>query len=81
MSSQRFGEKLYALRKQRGWSQRELAEALGYVSAAGYISGFESGKRKPTLEFAIKVSDLFGIPVDQLVRDEMEVNVEQSGEG
>ena len=70
---QRFGEKLRILRKQRGLSQRELAEALGYVSATAYISDFENGRRKPTLEFALKVSEYFGVPVDVLVKDELEV--------
>jgi transcriptional regulator with XRE-family HTH domain len=70
---QRFGEKLRTLRKQRGLSQRELAEALGYVSATAYISDFENGRRKPTLEFALKVSEYFGVPVDVLVKDELEV--------
>jgi transcriptional regulator with XRE-family HTH domain len=70
---QRFGEKLRTLRKQRNLSQRELAEALGYVSATAYISDFENGKRKPTLEFALKVAEFFGVTVDALVKDELEV--------
>jgi transcriptional regulator with XRE-family HTH domain len=67
---QKFGEKLRTLRQQQGLSQRELAEALGYVSATGYISDFEKGKRKPTLDFALKVADYFRVTVDVLVRDE-----------
>jgi DNA-binding XRE family transcriptional regulator len=33
----------------------------------------ETGKRKPTLEFTIKVSEYFGVSVDVLVKDELEV--------
>jgi DNA-binding XRE family transcriptional regulator len=33
----------------------------------------ETGKRKPTLEFAVKVSEYFAVSVDVLVKDELEV--------
>jgi transcriptional regulator with XRE-family HTH domain len=72
----RFGEKLRILRKRHGLSQRELAEALGYVSATAYISDFETGKRKPTLEMVLKVADFFGVSLDQLARDDLEVDGE-----
>lgn len=69
---QRFGEKLRALREQRHLSRRELAEALGYLSQ-GHMYDIEIGKRKPTLEFVLKVADYFGVSLDDLVRDEREV--------
>jgi transcriptional regulator with XRE-family HTH domain len=68
-----FGEKLRTLRKQRGMTIRELAEALGFTTH-GYIGDLESGRRKPSLELAVKVADFFNIPLDQLARDDFELS-------
>jgi transcriptional regulator with XRE-family HTH domain len=69
---QRFGEKLRTLRKQHGMTLQELAAALGYV-AHGHLSEIETGKRKPKVEFVLKVANLFGVTADQLVRDEVDI--------
>lgn len=70
---QRFGEKLRALRKQRGMTLRELAEALEFATH-GYLGDLESGRRQPSLELAIKIADLFEVTIDQLARDNLEIN-------
>jgi len=68
-----FGEKLRTLRKQRGLTLRELAEALGFATH-GYLGDLESGRRKPSLELALKIADSFGVPVEQLARDELDLD-------
>ncbi len=73
-SIQRFGEKLRALRTYRGLTLKELALALGYV-AHGHISELEAGKKMPTVEFVLKVADLFAVSTDQLLRDELELDL------
>ncbi len=70
---QKFGEKLRALRKQRGLTLRALAAALN-IRALSYISRIETGKKKPSTEFIIAVSRLFEVPVDKLVKDELELD-------
>jgi transcriptional regulator with XRE-family HTH domain len=70
---QRFGEKLSTLRKQQGLTVRELAHALGYRNH-GYISLIETGKIKPCVEFVLKVANLFQVSMDQLTRDDVEVD-------
>ena len=72
---QRFGEKLSTLRKQQGMTVRELAQALGYRNH-GYISLIETGKIKPRVEFILKVANLFHVTMDQLTRDDMEVDAD-----
>jgi transcriptional regulator with XRE-family HTH domain len=67
---QRFGEKLRTLRIQRGMTLKELALELG-LSAHGYISELESGKKKPTTEFVLNVARLFDVSTDQLLKDEL----------
>ena len=71
---QRFGEKLRTLRKQHNLTMRELADKIG-LSTHGYIGDLESGRRQPSLELAVQIADLFGVTVDQLARDELEVEV------
>ena len=71
---QRFGEKLHALRVNRGLTLKELASALGYV-AHGHLSELESGKKLPTIEFVVKVATLFDVTTDQLLRDELEIEL------
>jgi transcriptional regulator with XRE-family HTH domain len=69
---QRFGEKLRVLRTSRDMTLKELAVALG-LTAHGYISEIEAGKKKPTAEFVLKVSRFFKVTTDQLLKDEFEV--------
>ncbi|MDM8519501.1 helix-turn-helix transcriptional regulator [Anaerolineales bacterium HSG6] len=69
---QRFGEKLRALRKQRGLTLKALALELG-LSAHGYISELESGKKRPTTEFVLNASRLFDVSIDQLLKDELDL--------
>lgn len=69
----RFGEKLRILRHQRQMTLTELAAALGYV-AHSYISAIEMGKKQPTVEFVLKISRLFGVSMDQLTKDEVDLD-------
>ncbi|MFN8494585.1 MAG: helix-turn-helix transcriptional regulator [Caldilineaceae bacterium] len=68
----RFGEKLRLLRKQKGMTIKEFANAIGHTTHS-HISEFETGKRKPSLEFALRVSAFFVVPLDQLVKDELDL--------
>lgn len=52
---------------------KEMAAALGFTSHS-YASEIERGKKQPTTEMIIQIADLFGVTVDQLVRDEMELD-------
>jgi transcriptional regulator with XRE-family HTH domain len=70
---ERFGEKLRTLRKQRGMTLKNLADELGF-SSPGSVGDLESGRKKPSLEVVIKISHVFGVLVDQLVKDELDLN-------
>ena len=60
------------LRKKHGMSVRDLARELGYTSHS-HVGKIESGKREPSLRFAIKIAKLFNVTVDQLVNDDIEI--------
>ena len=63
-----LGEKLQELRKNKGMTQEELAEAL-YVSRAA-VSKWESGRGYPNLQSLKDLSDFFGVTVDALLSGE-----------
>jgi transcriptional regulator with XRE-family HTH domain len=69
----RFGEKVRTLRLRHGMTLRQLADALGYESH-GFISDIEFGRKQPTGEFILRVSRVFGIPMDQLGKDELDLD-------
>ena len=63
-----FGEKLKSERMKKDWSQDELAEKL-YVSRQS-VSKWENGQNYPGIEIIIKISDLFGLTIDELLRSD-----------
>ena len=62
-----LSEKILHLRTQQGLSQLELAEKLEVSRQS--VSKWETGQSVPDLDKLIKLSDLFGITVDELVRE------------
>lgn len=74
---EKFGEKLRALRIRNGLTLKDLATALG-LTAHGYLSELECGKKKPTAEFSIKVSEYFGVTIDELLKDDIEIQFKKN---
>ncbi|WP_037286249.1 helix-turn-helix domain-containing protein [Saccharibacillus sacchari] len=66
-----FSEKLKAERAKRNWSQEELAEKL-FVSRQS-VSKWETGQNYPSIEVIIKLSDLFEVTIDELLRSDEEL--------
>ena len=62
-----LAEKILSLRTQRGMSQDDLAEKLEVSRQS--VSKWETAQSTPDLDKIIKLADLFGVSVDQLVRD------------
>lgn len=63
-----FHEKLQELRKKRGLTQEELAEAL-YVSRTA-ISKWESGRGYPNIDSLKEISNFFSVSIDDLLSSE-----------
>ena len=63
-----FHEKLQELRKKRGLTQEELAEAL-YVSRTA-ISKWESGRGYPSIDSLKEISGYFSVSIDDLLSGE-----------
>ena len=60
-----FNEKLQELRKSRGLTQEELAEAL-FVSRTA-ISKWESGRGYPSIDSLKEISRYFSVTIDELI--------------
>jgi len=63
-----FSEKLQELRKKRGLTQEELAEAL-FVSRTA-ISKWESGRGYPSIDSLKEISKFFSVTIDELLSGE-----------
>ncbi len=63
-----FSEKLNLLRKNKGYTQEELAEKLCVSRQA--IAKWESGQSYPDITNLIQISNLMNVTVDYLVRDQ-----------
>lgn len=63
-----FNEKLQELRKSRGLTQEELAEAL-FVSRTA-ISKWESGRGYPSIDSLKEISKFFSVTIDNLLSGE-----------
>lgn len=61
---------LARLREEKGLSQKEVAEELGVTRQA--VSGWESGRTRPSVEKLVAVCRLYGVPVEELCREGME---------
>ena len=62
-----LAEKIAALRGARKLSQGDLAEQLDVSRQS--VSKWETGQAVPELDKIVKLADLFGVTVDELVRD------------
>lgn len=60
-----FSEKLQLLRKQRGFTQDELANAL-FVSRTA-VSKWEQGRGYPNIDSLKRIANLFSVSVDELL--------------
>lgn len=62
-----LAEKILSLRTARGMSQDDLAEKLEISRQS--VSKWETGQSIPDLDKIIRLADLFGVSVDELVRE------------
>jgi transcriptional regulator with XRE-family HTH domain len=60
-----IGGKITELRKAKGWSQAELAEAV--EASRDIIGKYERGDNSPSIEMAIKLAQVFDVSLDYLI--------------
>lgn len=75
-----LADKIVSYRKARGWSQEELADMIDVTRQS--VSKWESGQSVPELDKIVMLSDLFGVSIDELLKEESTVSslVEETDE-
>ena len=68
MDHQKFGAFIAALRKEKGWTQRELAECLKVTDKA--VSKWERGLGFPDIQTMEPLAEVLGVSVLELMRGE-----------
>ena len=66
-----IADKLVALRRRAGMSQQEVARAIGVSRQPG--SNWELAQGAPALDKAAELARLFGVTIDDLARDDVEI--------
>ena len=69
-------DKLQLLRKQNGYSQEQLADKLGIARQT--VSKWENGQTIPELNGLIQLSNLYGVTIDRMVKDNDTCNISLS---
>ena len=66
----KIGSNIAALRKEKGITQEELANALGVSAQA--VSKWENNSSCPDVSLLTVIADYFGVTVDALLRSDAE---------
>lgn len=67
-----LGETLTNLRKAKGLSQEQLAEKLNLTRQT--ISKWELNQSAPDIDYLLRLSEIFGVSTDYLIKGEQSVN-------
>ena len=68
LDKERIGQRIAFFRKEKGFTQKELAGFLNISFQA--VSKWESGKSLPTVEMFYEISNLLSVPVDALLNED-----------
>lgn len=60
-----FGQRVRTLRREKGLTQLQLADAL-YISES-YIALIEADKRNPSMDIMVKLAEKFHVTADYLI--------------
>ena len=61
----KFAARIKELRKEKNWTQEQLAITLGYKRAA--VSEWETRNKEPEYDTLIEIADIFGVTTDYLL--------------
>jgi transcriptional regulator with XRE-family HTH domain len=72
---QRLGPKLLQIRNLLKLSQPEIVERLGLQTDFTLISMYEHNRRQPSLKILLAYARIAGIPLEQIVDDDLELQL------
>lgn len=68
-----FGSRVRRLRQDRRWSQQELSLRAGISTP--HISSIERAKRYPSLDYAMRIAEALGVPLNALCDESSEFEI------
>ncbi|CRH22468.1 XRE family transcriptional regulator (fragment) [Carnobacterium maltaromaticum] len=66
-----IGKNIAAKRKERSWTQKQLAEVLNVSDKT--ISSWENERTYPDIVMLIQLSDTFNLSLDKLIREDLKM--------
>lgn len=72
-----FGNRLRALRHDKGWTQEDLAKRLGVTKSV--ISAYETSLRYPSYDILIRITAIFKVTSDYLLGIERTPSIDVDG--
>ena len=79
MDVSKFAETIARLRKEKGLTQKQLAEQFGVSDRS--VSKWERGETMPDVSLLPDIADFFGVSVDDLLRSDAEIEAPDAEEG
>lgn len=70
-----FARNLKYLRGQKGINQNVMADVLKLTQST--IANWEAGKREPDMEMLVRLSEYFGVTLDQMIKRDLSKEVEE----
>lgn len=67
----KFADKMKLYRRQKGWTQQDVAERL--LISRKTISSWENGRSYPDIFMLVQISDLYHVSLDDLLREDHEM--------
>ena len=71
------GKRIRLFRSHKKITQEELAFQIG--TSAAYISNIESGKKKPSLQKLVQISEVLGVTVNDFIYPSYDISDLQQG--
>ena len=65
MENNKLGHNIKNLRKQKGWTQSDLAQKMGCTQ--GIITAYENNLKQPSVDKIALLAKVFGVSIDELL--------------